>query len=178
MTQPTSTCADCGRRGVRLRGRIDNGGRVCSNCCAIRRSVTCASCGEHARINGRDRDGQPLCQRCRLRVLRHGQDIAARERIITAVAAADPTLNRAVIGAVLTSITEHARSLRRIARHLDAHPDVFTTGPTDRPVCSLPMRGRSGSGAVGWTRSAMPDAAMSGCGGWASCSSLAISCRS
>lgn len=132
MTAPAGACAGCGRSDIRLRGRADDGGRLCSNCCAIRRSGTCTHCGEHARINGRDQDGQPLCQRCRQRIVRHEHDTGALERIIAAVAAADPTLDREVIGAVLASVAEHARSLRRIARHLDAHADVFTVGPTDQ----------------------------------------------
>ncbi|MGD9750972.1 MAG: hypothetical protein AB7W59_08255 [Acidimicrobiia bacterium] len=90
----------------------------------------CARCGREGRIVGRDPDGRPCCQRCKQQHRRDRDDHEGRDRIVAAVLAAAPGSDRAVVEAVLGSVTVHARSLRRIVRHLDEHPDVFATGPT------------------------------------------------
>lgn len=123
-------CADCGRTTVALRGLDGAGGRLCSACCARRRVGVCASCHGVGRIVGRDPDGGPSCQACASgrRLVR--ADAAARERIIDAIVAAAPGAKRSVIIEVLATVTVHARSLRRIDRHLAANPSVFVVGPT------------------------------------------------
>ena len=122
---------DCGRSDVTFRGTDpDTGGRLCSNCAAYRRQGTCGHCGRHRRIAGVDPDGVSWCPTCQTAARTARQDAQARERIIAAMAAADPTAERTVIVAVLDDIARHARTLRRIDRHLAEHPDVFGAGPT------------------------------------------------
>ncbi|MCP4100742.1 MAG: hypothetical protein GY750_04855, partial [Lentisphaerae bacterium] len=122
---------DCGRAGVTFRGTDgDSGGRLCSNCAAYRCQGTCGRCGRHRRIAGVDPDGVAWCPTCQTAARTARADAQARERIIGAVAAADLTAERAVIAAVLDEIARHARTLRRIDRHLVEHPDVFGAGPT------------------------------------------------
>ena len=129
MTDPV--CTDCGRSEVTFRGSDpDMGGRLCSNCAAYRRQGTCGHCGRQRRIAGVDPDGVAWCPTCQTAARTACRDAQARDRIIAAVGAADPTAARTVIAAVVAEIAHHARTLRRIDRHLAGHPDVFRTGPT------------------------------------------------
>ena len=113
-------CVDCGRGEVTFRGRDpDTGGRLCSNCAAYRRQGTCGHCGRHRRIAGVDPNGVAWCPTCQTAARTAHRDAQARERIIAAVAAADPTASRAVIAGVVDRIAQHARSLRRIDRRLN-----------------------------------------------------------
>ena len=123
-------CADCGRSTVALRGLDGAGGRLCSACCSRRRVGVCAGCGLDGRIVGRDPDGGPSCQACASGRRLARVDATARERIIDAVLAAAPGAERSVVIGALTTLTVHARSLRRIDRHLAANPSVFVLGPT------------------------------------------------
>jgi hypothetical protein len=123
-------CADCGRSTVALRGLDGAGGRLCSACCARRRVGVCASCHSVGRIVGRDPEGGPSCQTCATWRRLARADAAARERITDAVLAAAPGTERSVVIEVLAAVTAHARSLRRIDRHLAANPSVFMVGPT------------------------------------------------
>lgn len=129
-TAPTDTppCARCGR-AARLWGR-GPAGRICNNCVAIRNSATCAHCGEHRRVAGRDPDGLAWCARCQQRHHHAGVDADRRQRIIAAVTAADTSVSVAVVESELDATVAARVSLRRLAEHLDAHPDTFAVGPT------------------------------------------------
>lgn len=122
-------CVGCGRTPNGFKGRTV-GGRLCSSCTAERNSGQCEVCGQHRCFDGLDPNGRRWCNRCRAHHDRPVRDAPLRSRIVDVVALVDPGLAREVIDATLTSVTPHAKSLLRISRHIDNHPDVFTTGPT------------------------------------------------
>ncbi len=126
MTDPP--CASCGRM-VRLRG-ISPQGRICSNCCARRRSGVCECCGKVARFDGRHPDGRRWCQRCARRHQAAATVADNRARSITAVSALEPHLSVAVIEAAVRHAASAARNVRLLAEHLAAHPDALTAGPS------------------------------------------------
>jgi len=126
----SAACADCGRATVVLRGLDGAGGRLCSGCCARRHVGVCAGCRREGRIVGCDPDGAPSCQACAYERRLARADAAARERIIDAVMVAAPGAGRSTVAGVLAAMTVHARSLRRIDRHLLVNPTVFSVGPT------------------------------------------------
>lgn len=139
-------CARCGRR-VALPAR-DRTGRICSNCRAITSSEACAGCGQLRRVGGRDREGRPYCERCRLSQRRRANEAAWRQQIVETVVAADSSLTPDRVEAVLATTAGTVRSLRRLAEHLQAHPDVFGAGPTSViPVLDRFTRALAAAGA-------------------------------
>jgi hypothetical protein len=118
-------CPRCGRQ-VNLRGRD----QICSNCQSIANSAVCGTCSEYRRVAGRDREGRPWCDRCRHRCRNRIVDEDRRRLIIRRVTAADAFLNSDTVFKVLDETVTTRRSLRRLAIHLDEHPDVFSVGPT------------------------------------------------
>lgn len=128
MTDPETPCARCGRVAV-LWGRSPDG-RICQACVAMRNAATCAHCGEHRRIGGRDPAGLAWCQRCRDRHRRNHQDEERRRRIVAVVRSVDTQLDVSIVANALAAAVGSRRSLRILADHLDAHPDAFTSGPT------------------------------------------------
>jgi hypothetical protein len=71
---------------VRLRGVVPEG-RICSNCCAKRRTGMCGCCDRVDRLVGRHPDGRRWCERC---ARRHRSATAAqahRNQVVAAVAA-------------------------------------------------------------------------------------------
>ncbi len=118
-------CERC-ERVVAVRGRQ----RICSNCQSIVNSARCVACGELRRVAGRDLEGKPWCQRCRNRRLDQHADEDRRQLIVEVVTAADPTLSDDLARQILTDTVSARRSLRRLAVHLNEHPDVFAVGPT------------------------------------------------
>ena len=140
-------CGRCGR-AVAVRGRQ----RICSNCQSIANSARCAACGELRRVGGRDLEGQPWCERCRNRLLGQRADEVRRQLIVEVVTAADPTLGEDRVRQVLTDTVATCRSLRRLAVHLDEHPDVFEVGPTSvLPILDRFTRALIAAGAEGIT---------------------------
>ena len=111
---------------MNLRGRD----QICSNCQSVENSAVCGTCGEYRRVAGRDREGQPWCERCRHRYRNRIVDEDRRRLIIERVTAADPSLNTDTVAGVLAETVTTRRSLRRLAIYLDEHPDVFRVGPT------------------------------------------------
>ena len=121
-------CAGCGRL-VPLRGVTEHG-RICSACCARRRCGTCAVCGEHRRLVGRDPGGRRWCARCFGRDQARQTDAGYRAQVHAVVAAADPMLPADVIDAAIDAAVTSRRALRWLATHLHEHPPVFDVGPT------------------------------------------------
>ncbi len=119
------SCKRCGRT-VALRGQE----QLCSNCYAIANAACCAGCGEHRRVDGRDPQGRPWCERCRNRLRAESADSGQRQLIVEVVTAADGSLSEATVRQTLDSTVATRRSLRRLAELLCAHPDVFVVGPT------------------------------------------------
>ena len=111
---------------VAVRGRQ----RICTNCQSIANSAHCVACGKLRRVAGRDLEGQPWCQRCRNRRLNKRADEDRRQLIVEVITAADPTLGEDLVRQVLTNTVSSRQSLRRLAVHLNEHPDVFAVGPT------------------------------------------------
>jgi hypothetical protein len=128
VTDKAGPCARCGRR-VRLPGRRPEG-RICSNCVAIDNRDHCGTCGDYRRVFGRDPNGIVWCERCARRHRAEVVDDRRRERIITEVARADPTMDTTVVAAALAATVRSRRSLGVLDRHLTGHPDVLTVGPT------------------------------------------------
>jgi hypothetical protein len=146
MSAEPAACARCER--VRpLVGRDRQRRRICAACVARRDSGPCALCGQHRRFAGRDSQGRAWCPVCRDTARRAAQDQGWRERIITAVAAADDRLSQDVVGEVLEATVKSRRSLGLLDQHLAEHPDVFASGPTstlailDRFVIALVAAG-------------------------------------
>lgn len=130
----TAACAGCGRH-VALRGASPQG-PLCSACVARRRRGLCAGCGREGQLVGRNGDGDPWCQRCYTTV-RTATRAAARRAgpttvVLAAVLAAEPALPESTVLQVIDQEIG-AHSLGRLARHLQAHPDVLLTGPTSLP---------------------------------------------
>lgn len=126
MTPPA--CAHCGRV-VALCCRVPEG-RICANCRAILKREVCRRCGKLGRVGYREADGSAWCDRCRQRHRRSLGDDARRQRVLDAVRRAEPGLDAALAGRVLDETVLHAVSLRRLAAHIDEHPDAFLVGPT------------------------------------------------
>jgi hypothetical protein len=121
-------CPWC-RRVVRLRG-VSPQGRICSNCCAKRRTGTCACCGRVARLVGRSPAGSAWCERCARRAASLARVAGHRAVVVGAVAAVEPDLDAAVIDRVVTAVATSRRALRRLAEQLTAHPQALLEGPT------------------------------------------------
>jgi len=128
VTDPEPPCARCGRVAV-LWGRSPDG-RICQACVAMRNHATCAHCGEHRCISGRDPAGLAWCQRCRNAHRRAHQDEERSQRIVDLVRSVDSNLDVSIIEDAFAAAVGSRRSLRILANHLDAHPEAFTTGPT------------------------------------------------
>jgi len=92
--------------------------------------ATCAYCGVHRRVAGRDPDGLAWCVPCQQRHRGAALDAARRQRVIAVVAGADPSLGTELVEAALNATAGARTTLRRLADHLDAHPEAFSTGPT------------------------------------------------
>jgi hypothetical protein len=90
----------------------------------------CRRCGQLGRVGYREADGSAWCDRCRQRQRRSAADDARRQRILDAARRAGTGLDAALVGRVLDETVTHVRSLRRLAAHIDEHPDVFHVGPT------------------------------------------------
>lgn len=128
MSDRAPPCARCGR--VAALWGLSPDGRICQACVAMRNDATCAHCGEHRRIAGRDPTGLAWCERCRNRHRRTHQDQERRHRIVAVVRDVDPSLDVSSVAAALAATVGSRRSLRILADHLDARPEAFTTGPT------------------------------------------------
>jgi hypothetical protein len=133
VTEPA--CASCGRQ-VRLRGTSPQG-RICSGCMARRHRGLCASCGREDTLVGRNPDGEPWCQRC-YRTLGPGREsalleaLAGRQVVLDAVRTINTELPEDTVTAILHTAIG-VQSLGKLARHLQAYPDVLRTGPTSTP---------------------------------------------
>lgn len=126
MSAPS--CVRCGRQ-VALRARAGEG-RICSNCYSIASAAVCAGCGQLRRVAGRDAEGRACCEVCRAARRRRAEHDAWTRQVIDVVIAADHSLSHDQVRAVLAEVVTTSRSLRRLAGHLAAHPEVFQTGPT------------------------------------------------
>lgn len=124
----SQACAWCGRV-VRLRGVVPEG-RICSNCCAKRRTGACECCDRVDRLVGRHPDGRRWCERC----ARRQQSAAAahqhRDQVVAAVAAVEPHLETVVIEDAVTRAAAAPRTMRLLAEHVAAHPRSLTDSPT------------------------------------------------
>jgi len=117
-------CAFCGRH-VRLRG-ISPQGRICSNCCAKRRSGPCSRCGQVRRLAGRDPDGGRWCQRCARRHQAAATVADHLTQVVAAVAVIEPLLSLETIERAVTQAASAARTARLLAEHLAAYPDALS----------------------------------------------------
>ncbi len=124
--------------------------------------ATCAHCGVHRRVGGRDPDGLAWCVPCRQQHRGAALDAARRRRIIAVVADADPSLGTELVEAALEATAGARTTLRRLADHLDAHPEVFSTGPTSN--MAVLDRFTIALAAAGSTRIATIDPICSRCG--------------
>ncbi len=125
------SCAGCGRQ-VTLKGASPQG-PICSACAARRQRGLCHSCHRDGRLVGRNGQGQPWCGRC-YRAAVNSRTVEARKAVIVAaVMTVEPQLPQALVLQVLEQ-TVGVRSLGRLARHLQTHPNIIVTGPTSLPA--------------------------------------------
>lgn len=132
---------------VRLRG-VSPQGRICSNCCAKRRTGICAVCGRAARLVGRSPVGSAWCERCARRAASFARVAGNLAVVVEAIAAVEPELDAAVIEQAVTAVVGSKRALRRLAEHLTAHPRALLEGPTSTvPVLDRLARALAEAGA-------------------------------
>lgn len=81
---------------------------------------------------GRGGDGRPWCSRCHTAAAAARLAQSRRASVIVAVAACEPALAEATVLAVIEQVAG-VRRLGQLAGHLQAHPDILTTGPTSLP---------------------------------------------
>lgn len=121
-------CAWC-RRVVRLRG-VSPQGRICSNCCAKRRTGNCECCERLDRLVGRHPDGRRWCERCARRQQSATAAQQHRDQVVAAVAGTEPHLETVVIEGAVTRAAAAPRTMRLLAEHVAAYPQLLTDGPT------------------------------------------------
>ena len=95
-------CAVCGRQMHPCNRRGE--GWVCGACWARAHIGTCVQCGRLRRIEGRDRDGNPLCAGCTLQDRRHREADALIEHVVGTLAGMEPWLTHAEITRVVESV--------------------------------------------------------------------------
>jgi hypothetical protein len=119
---------------LRLRG-VAAEGRICSNCCAKRRTGNCECCDRVDRLVGRHPDGRRWCERCARRHQSATVAQAHRDQVVAAVAAIEPHLETAAIEDAVTRAAAAPRTMTRLAEHVAAHPQSLI----DRPTSTIPV---------------------------------------
>lgn len=97
------TCTGCQQRRPPT-ARVA-GGWLCNTCYARDHTATCADCNQLRRIDGRDRQGEPLCSGCLSRRHRQARLDQLTETIVDLVRGADPTLEPALVEQVVDAVT-------------------------------------------------------------------------
>jgi hypothetical protein len=113
-------CGDCGqpKRLARHVGAI----RICATCANHRQAAAepCAGCGT-AKIDGRGRDGQPLCQRC---LGFHDSDPV--DEITVVISRLDPSYDRLALASIIREAIPWQGQRHRVLWDLQDHPRLLT----------------------------------------------------
>ena len=145
----TARCCTACQAPLPFTGAAAKGRRLCDPCQQARTALfDCPGCGRRSRVSTarRDEQGRPVeCCDC----LQAAEDEVRTEAIVDRLAQLEPALARAAIMTALREAAPSRLERRRLAEHLDAHPDALVSGASSatRVVCRL-ARSLAAEGAV------------------------------
>lgn len=118
----TPRCPKCGTQAALLTEKID-GQRVCQPCKTTFRANTrpCSTCGSTLNVNCRDREGRPVCRRCRPG---NGEDPVAR--LASQLGPLAPGLDTEELQAAIRASNKQPYALLKVSWEIEDRPALLT----------------------------------------------------